>query len=122
MNEGSKPRFTAAEIARQIGGTVEGDSTIELSGFAPADAARKGDLTFAESETWFARAQESAASAILVGGEFKSSSKTLIRVTNARVAFAKVLPLFFPEPTFIPGVHPSAVIHPTAQIAHTAHV
>jgi len=122
MNEGSKPRFTAGEIANQLGGTVEGDGTIELSGFAPADAARKGDLTFAESETWFARAQQSAASAILVGGEFKSSSKTLIRVTNARVAFAKVLPLFFPEPTFAPGVHPSAVVHPTAQLAPTAHI
>lgn len=122
MNEGSKLRFTASEIARQIAGIVEGDGTIELSGFAPADAARKGDLTFAESETWFARAQQSAASAILVGSEFKSSSKTLIRVPNARLAFAKVLPLFFPEPKFAPGVHASAVVHPTAQVAPTAHI
>src|SRR5687768_11262836 len=122
MNEAFKPRFTAAEIARQLGGTVEGDGTIELTGFAAADAARKGDLTFAESETWFDRAQQSAASAILVGGEFKSPSKTLIRVPNARIAFAKVLPLFFPEPKFAPGVHPSAVVHPTAQIHASAHV
>lgn len=122
MNEASKLRFTAAQIAKQLAGAVEGDGAIELSGFAPADAARKGDLTFAESESYFARAQQSAASAILVAGDLKCSSKTLIRVSNARLAFAKVLPLFFPEPNFAPGVHPSAVVHPTAQLAPTAHV
>jgi UDP-3-O-[3-hydroxymyristoyl] glucosamine N-acyltransferase len=114
--------YTAAEIAEQLGGSVEGDGTVRLTGFAAADTARKSDLTFAESETWFARAEKSAAAAILVAGDFKSSSKTLVRVFNARVAFAKVLPLFFPEPSFPAGIHPSAVIHHTAQIAPTAHI
>lgn len=122
MKEALKPRFTAAQIAEHLGGAVEGDGHIELFGFAPADSARKGDLTFAESESYFARAEKSAASAILVAGEFNSSSKTLIRVPNARVAFAKVLPLFFPEPSFAPGVDSSAVVHPTAAVDPSAHI
>jgi UDP-3-O-[3-hydroxymyristoyl] glucosamine N-acyltransferase len=123
MNEASKPpRFTAAEVARELGGQVVGDSSIVLTGFAPADAARKGDLTFAENENYFARAEQSAASAILVAEDFTSNGKTLIRVPNARIAFARVLPLFFPEAHFVPGVHASAVVHPTADVSPTAHI
>jgi UDP-3-O-[3-hydroxymyristoyl] glucosamine N-acyltransferase len=123
MNEASKsPRLTVADVARQLGGEVLGDGAIVLTGFAPADAARKGDLTFAENENYFARAEQSTASAILVEENFTSNGKTLIRVPNARVAFAKVLPLFFPEPRFAPGVHGSAVVHPTAEVSPTAHL
>jgi len=114
--------FTVADIARELQGEVRGDGSVVLTGFAPADRARAGDLTFAENETFFQRADASAASAVLVSGEFTSQRKSLIRVSNARIAFAKVLPLFFPEPAFAPGVHPSAVIAVTAKIDPSAHI
>ena len=114
--------LTADEIAKHIDGEVLGDGSIELSGFAPADKARAGDMTFAENQTYFNRAEQSAASAIMVDGQFASAKKTLIRVPNARIAFAKVLPLFFPEPTFAPGIHPTAVLAPSAQVENTAHI
>lgn len=114
--------FTAAEIARQLGGEIAGDGSVVLAGFAAADLAKPGDLTFAENETYLARAEQSAASAILVPKEFAHGSKTLIRVANPRVAFARVLPLFFPEPAFAPGVHPTAVVAASAQIDPTAHI
>src|SRR5882762_7413403 len=114
--------FTAADIAQRLDGEVVGDSSVPLTGFAPADTARAGDLTFAESEDYFARAEKSAASAILVSRAVTSASKVLIRVANARVAFAKVLPLFFPEPAFSAGLHPSAQVAATAEIHPTAHI
>lgn len=116
--------FTAAEIARQVGGQVLGDGSVQLKAMAPADAAKTGDLTFAENDDYFARAQKSAASAILVDDMVDSSANTkvLIRVANARVAFAKVLTLFFPPATFAAGVHPTAIIAKTAQVDPSAHV
>src|SRR5580692_9167521 len=114
--------FTAAEIAKHIGGEVLGDAALPINRFAPADRAQPGDLTFAENENYFARAERSAASAIIIDGPFASSGKVLIRVPNARVAFAKVLPLFFPEPSFAAGVHPTAVVPPSAQVDPTAHI
>src|SRR5438552_16348087 len=113
--------LTAAEIAKQIDGEVLGEGSMTLTGFAPADKARAGDLTFAENQTYFNRAEQSAASAIMVDGQFASAKKTLIRVPNARIAIAKVLPLFFPEPTFSPAIHPTAVLPPSAQLENTAH-
>lgn len=114
--------YTASDIAQRLQGEIVGDGTVLLTGFAPAESARAGDLTFAENESYFARAEKSAASAILVGSRFTSSTRTLIRVTNARVAFARVLPLFFPEPTFAPAIHPTAQVAPDARIHPTAHI
>lgn len=114
--------FTVAEIARQLQGQVLGDATLLLNGFAPADRAQPGDLTFAENENYFARAEQSAASAIIVDGTYTSERKVLIQVPNARIAFARVLPLFFPEPAFAPGVHPSAVVAASAEIDPAAHI
>jgi UDP-3-O-[3-hydroxymyristoyl] glucosamine N-acyltransferase len=114
--------FTTAEIAKELDGKVIGDESLQLTGFAPATAARAGDLTFAENETFFLKAEQSAASAVLVDGPHISANKTLILVANARIAFARVLPLFFPDRIFAPGIHPSAVVDPTAQIDPAAHI
>ena len=114
--------LTAGEVAKHIDGEVLGDVSIALTGFAPADKARSGDLTFAENQTYFNRAEQSAASAIMVDGQFQSPKKTLIRVPNARIAFAKVLSLFFPEPAFAPGIHPSSVVDPSAEVDPSAHI
>jgi UDP-3-O-[3-hydroxymyristoyl] glucosamine N-acyltransferase len=116
--------LTAADIARQVGGQVVGDASIELKALAPADAAHAGDLTFAENEDYLRQALSSTASAILIGESLtaKATSKTLIRVPNARIAFAKVLALFFPPPKFTGGIHSTAVVASTAQIDPTAHI
>ncbi|MBC8002470.1 MAG: UDP-3-O-(3-hydroxymyristoyl)glucosamine N-acyltransferase, partial [Opitutaceae bacterium] len=114
--------FSANEIARHLGGEVIGDGAVILTGFAPASSAKPGDLTFAENETYFSRAEQSAAAAILVDGDFVSRKKVLVKVSSARIAFAKVLPLFFPEPIQAAAIHPSAVVDPSAQIDPSAHI
>jgi UDP-3-O-[3-hydroxymyristoyl] glucosamine N-acyltransferase len=114
--------YTAAQIAAHLQGTVIGDGSVTLTGFTSADRARAGDLTFAEKDTYFAAAEASAAAAILVAGEFTSAAKALIRVPNARIAAAKVLPLFFPAETPAAGIHPGATIAPSAKIHPTAHI
>ncbi len=108
--------FTAGDIAAKLGGKVLGDHTMPLTGFQAADRARAGDLTFAENRTFFERAEQSAASAIIVDKTFTSERKVLIRVPSARIAFAKVVPLFYPEPGPPTGIHPSAIISEKADV------
>jgi UDP-3-O-[3-hydroxymyristoyl] glucosamine N-acyltransferase len=57
-----------------------------------------------------------------VSGSAPSDGKVLIRVRDARVAFAKVLPLFFPAEEHLPGIHPSAVIASSARVDPSAHI
>ena len=115
-------RVTIAEIAAQLRGELIGDGSLPITGLSSAENARPGDLTFAEKEAYFAAAEESPAAAIIVSGPFTSSKKVLIRVPNARVAVARLLPTFFPPEEHPHGIHPSAVIHGTAQIDPTAHL
>jgi UDP-3-O-[3-hydroxymyristoyl] glucosamine N-acyltransferase len=114
--------FTAAQIATKLQGEIVGDGSIQLTGLASAEHARAGELTFAENATYFAAAEQSLAAAILVAGPIVSSSKVLIRVANARVALARVLPVFFPPEEHPLGIHPSAVIASSARIDPTAHI
>jgi UDP-3-O-[3-hydroxymyristoyl] glucosamine N-acyltransferase len=114
--------FTTAEIAKRLQGEVLGDQTAILTGFASADTAKAGDLTFAETTDYFAAAEKSAATAIIAGKEFASASKIVIRVANPRVAFARAVEAFFPEPAPVPGIHPSAVIAASAQVDPSAQI
>jgi UDP-3-O-[3-hydroxymyristoyl] glucosamine N-acyltransferase len=114
--------YTATQIATLIGGTVIGDGSITLTGFAPATAARAGDLTFAENDIYFEHAERSAASAVLVDSRFESAKKPLIQVPNARIGYAKAIALFFPEKSLQPGIHPSAVIAAGSKIDPSAHI
>src|SRR5258708_28317627 len=87
--------FTVAQIAEKIRGAVIGDGGMPVTGFASADNARPGDLTFADKEEYFIAAEANPATAILVSGPFTSASKALILVSNTRVAVARVFPVFF---------------------------
>ena len=114
--------FTTAEIAKHLSAEVLGDGDAVLTSFATADQAKPGDLTFAENEEFFARAEASAASAIIADNRFSSTKKILIRVPNARIAFAKALALFFPEPVKPAGIHPLSVVAASASVDPTAHI
>jgi len=114
--------LTTAEIAKLLAGEVLGDASATLTGFAAADTAKPGDLTFAETDEFFIAAENSAATAIIAGKNSSSAKKTVIRVDNPRIAFAKALAVFFPEPKFVAGIHPSASIAKSAQIDATAHI
>lgn len=114
--------YTAAHIAQHLAGDVIGDPTVQLRGFSASDRARDGDLTFAETEAHFAAAESSAATAILAAGSFTSERKPVIRVKNARIAAARVLPLFYPPDEFAAGIHPSAVIASDASVHPSAHI
>lgn len=114
--------FTTGEIARQLDGEVHGDPAAVLTGFATAGAAKSGDLIFAENAEYFAAAEQSDATAIIAGREFTSAHKTVIRVAQPRVAFARALTLFFPDPVYAPGIHATAAVAASAQIHPTAHL
>jgi UDP-3-O-[3-hydroxymyristoyl] glucosamine N-acyltransferase len=114
--------FTVAEIAKHLQGEIIGNAQAVLTGFAHPDQARAGDLTFAEDGDYFARAEQSAATAIIADKRFSSPGKILIRVPDARIAFAKAMALFFPERTCAAGIHPTAIVAAGARVDPTVHL
>ena len=48
--------------------------------------------------------------------------RAMLRSRNPYLTFARALELFYQPPSYAPGVHPTAVVHPTAQIGLNAHI
>ena len=106
-------RLTAAEIARAIQGRVEGDAAVIITGLAPVDQARPGDLTFVAQPRYFSQVVTTPAAAVLVGADFPApptSGAVLIRVANPYFAFLQIAKNFFQPPATFTGVHPTAMI------------
>ena len=102
------------DLAARLGGQVEGDGNLQLTGLAPIPRAQASDVTFAENPKHCAAAEGCAAAAVIVPLNAPASRKTLIRVKNPRAAFARALAVFHP-----PRQYP-AQIHPTAQLGRNA--
>ena len=99
-----------------------GDGTTRLTGLSSIEGARAGDLTFAEKQSQFLAAEHGEATAILSPPDVTSSRKVVIRVTNPRIAFARILPLFFPRDEYPAGANSSARIAASAQVDASAHI
>ena len=62
----TRPSFTAAELARELGARVRGDPNVVLDALAPLDAAQSGSLSHVSSIAWRDRLADTAASAVIV--------------------------------------------------------
>ena len=113
----SSPR-SLAEIAELVGGKLEGDAALRISGVGDLQGAGPEDLSFFAHPRYEAAARQTKAAALLVGPQApKDLGKARIRVANPSAAFTRVAMLFAPpEAARIAGIHPSAVIDPQAKI------
>ncbi|MEH6762914.1 UDP-3-O-(3-hydroxymyristoyl)glucosamine N-acyltransferase [Aequorivita antarctica] len=87
-------KFTAAQIAGILNGTVDGDESVAVSKLAKIEEGRKGSLTFLANPKYTHYIYSTQASITIVNNDFVASSElstTLIRVENAYKAFSQLL-------------------------------
>ncbi|MFA6132689.1 MAG: UDP-3-O-(3-hydroxymyristoyl)glucosamine N-acyltransferase [Phycisphaerae bacterium] len=119
-----RKNLTVQDIARLVGGKVEGDGSAAISGLGALDSAGAGEVTFAADARRAARLADCRASAAIVPDDLATTAPmALIRVANVQVAVAALLAaLAAPEDRPAAGIAPSAVIDPSAEVAPTAAV
>jgi UDP-3-O-[3-hydroxymyristoyl] glucosamine N-acyltransferase len=111
------------ELADWLGATFEGDGEKRLARAAPIDTAGAEDLAFAAGRKAVEQAERSAAGCLIVPPEYPNQAgRTVIRAPEPRTAFARAAARLHPPRPARPGVHPSAVIEPGAEISSTAEV
>src|SRR5947208_16419718 len=91
---------------------------MEVDGAASLSEAAAGEITFYADPRYLARLRQTRASAIFVPLDFSGQTAAAqIRVANPSKAFEQVVLKLAPKPVaFRPGIHPTAVIDPTAKI------
>ena len=110
------------ELARLVGGDLEGDPSLEIRGFASLESAGPGDLSFVSAERHLAAARRSAAAALIAPAGLDLGGRPAIRVVQPYAAVAVVVRVFFPEPAVAPGVHPTAHVADGASVSPGATV
>ena len=113
----------ASEIAAALGGALEGDD-VELSACAGLEEARTGDLSFCKDAKHVRLVETTKASAVLLPPEWSHGAPcSVIRVADPDRACMAAAKIFAPpEPVRAPGVHPSALIDPSAKLGEGVHV
>jgi len=115
--------FGLAELAARVGGEVVGDGGLRLTGVAALDDATPEQVSFFSNRKYRVAFQASRAGAVVVEpGEDVPAGRTVVRVANAYLAFAKIATLFHPPPEALPEIAPGAEIHPTARVHPGAQV
>lgn len=88
-------QVTLAELAALLHGEVVGDAQMVISGVAPLEQARPGDLTLVTSRKYLGRLVQSRATAVLVDHALPVD-RPAIRVSDPAQAFVMLLERFFP--------------------------
>ena len=115
--------MTLGEIATALGATLEnGDPVTEITGVAGIEEASSGQITFVANPKYAATAKTTTASAIIVSEDFPAVTCALLRSKNPYLCFARAIDLFYQPPRYTPGIHPTAVIAPTASVGSDAHI
>jgi UDP-3-O-[3-hydroxymyristoyl] glucosamine N-acyltransferase len=115
--------FTLAELAEKVGGEVHGDGTLVLDGVAPLEEAGPSQVSFLSNRKYRKQFEATRAGAVIVEpDEDVPAGRTVLRVENAYLAFAKISTAFHPPREPMPEVSPAAAIHPSARVDPSAQV
>jgi UDP-3-O-[3-hydroxymyristoyl] glucosamine N-acyltransferase len=118
----TKVRKTLSELAHLVGGKVIGDGDAEIWRVASIEEAGPGDITFLANPRYSAHFKSCKASAVIIGNRSAveppaKSGRGFLQVTQPYLAFAKVLSLFTPVPSYDGRISPLASIDPTAVLS-----
>jgi UDP-3-O-[3-hydroxymyristoyl] glucosamine N-acyltransferase len=111
------------DVAFALEATLSGDiAEREITGVAGIEEAGPGQITFVANPKYAASVRTTRAAAVIVAPEFPETSVPTLRTPNPYLAFARAVELFYRPPQYAPGIHPTAVIDPTARIGRNPHI
>lgn len=106
------------ELASLCDGEVVGDGDIFVSGVSEIQNGKPGTITFLANPKYRDFLSVTAATAVVVADAKLLENKPGIVVPNPQLGFARILDHFSPKPQVPAGIHPTAVIDPSARIGN----
>jgi UDP-3-O-[3-hydroxymyristoyl] glucosamine N-acyltransferase len=117
--------FTAATIAGFLNGDIIGNPETKVNMVAKIEEGETGALSFLANPKYEHYLYNTKSSIVLVNKSFIPSAAvkaTMIKVENAYEAFASLLRLVDQSRPRKKGIHPSAIIEPTAKVGTDVYI
>ena len=119
--------FSATQLAHLLEGRIEGSEDAMVGSLSKIEEGTPGSISFLSNPEYNEYIYTSKASIVIVNDSFEAEKSlpetlTLIRVPDARMAFAKILDAYQQYKNNISGIHPSAIIDEGATIGENVYV
>jgi UDP-3-O-[3-hydroxymyristoyl] glucosamine N-acyltransferase len=117
--------FKAGEIALMLKGTLEGDPEVKVWKLAKIEEGEKGALSFLANPKYTPFVYTTSSSIILVNDNFEAEqpiSATIIRVSDAYSAFARLLEIYNEIQRNKTGISEKAYIAPSAKLGKNLYI
>ena len=114
--------FTVEEISQIVGGMLTKVADAKIAQIAPPLLADENTLALALGEDEIANLPNSNAKAALVPLGVNFDGISTIEVERPRLAFMKLLNVFYIAPDTPRNIHPTAVIDPTAKLGNNVSI
>jgi UDP-3-O-[3-hydroxymyristoyl] glucosamine N-acyltransferase len=111
------------DLAQAIGAELRGDPEALITGVGTLQHAKAGQLSFLSNPAYRRYLKSTQASAVVIGSEDAEYCSVAALISdNPYLGYARAATLLFPQPGFVPGIHPSAVVATSARIDPSAHI
>jgi UDP-3-O-[3-hydroxymyristoyl] glucosamine N-acyltransferase len=111
------------QIASALNARLEnGSPDTDITGLNGIEQAGPAELTFVASSKYAAAARLTKAAAVIVAENFPAIPAATLRVEDPYLSFARALELFHQPLQYAPGIHPTAIIHRTAEVGRNTHI
>jgi len=113
--------ITLGKIASHVGAELHGDPDTVVNGLATLQSAKSGQVSFLSNRKYCRYLRQTEASAVIITREdLDECPVSALVVDDTYLTYASVVSLFHPDIENIPGIHPSAIISPSAKIDNSA--
>lgn len=116
--------ITVGDIAKLVGGTVQGDASKVITSVAKIEEASPSDLCFISNKKYQHYLESTKAGAVIIDENLSSSvtDQTVIVCQMPYVAFCTALITYFDYKNNYSGIHPTAVIEDSAEIGENVYI
>lgn len=108
--------LTVKKLSRLLNCPFEGEGQTIIRGISSLEKAQEGDLVFLTHHRYRPLLEKSRASVVIIPVEEKYDRIPVIKSKNPYLTFVKAVELFFQPYRMKPGIHPQALISPSAKI------
>ena len=114
--EKNPPSLSVEELAQLLNCPFVGDGATVIRGVSSLEKAKEGDLVFLSHRKYLSLLERSKASAAIIPSEEQYDRIPVIKSENPHISFVKVVEIFYKPYPPEQGIHPSALVSPSAKI------